>query len=648
MASSSAPTSSFTTTTFSGSEPVATNGWDTVYALKVGLINEALAEYFGPGGDFASKLQFSQSMDPTNALCVEGQFGAWQITTGGSGQQVNLTVPISSGTATLKNIGLPQTSFDLAGAALTVEVTLGYHSVSPAASSATPQSGVTTAQLKVVTSGSAPAAGSAADIQSAAGASSASGSSGSSSVVVTLMSGFNPAGLNAEQNLIAANFVKSLVQEWISSNLWMFDYVFLTVDVAETAAQGEWAWIKPTYVGYAVTDLLDANGNALPVENSLIAIMSMTEGRVPGPNLQVSPVVSPNGIPTNPGVNAAFLIQPSLLLSQVIAPNMPALFENSTSGDFTTSSQNLTVSNVNPLTLQLEMDPTWYPFSNPCTATIGAGDLSVSFNQNTIQQTFSNISFPYGAQNELTVVVSLTSTSTIGVDGTGQFTMQYDNDTVSTLSVQPDASKIAAESLEGIGVGLVVTVLCCMSFGAAGGAVASEVGGEAGSAAGETGNLAGEVPNASSLTAEQQEVASEIESGASSEEGANGQITVQGEGTSDINAGQLNTDLARSAESEIKNPGTWSFKGIQPRFTFKIWGMFVGMFAGQVYSQMGNIDTLAAYDQDPTKMPTLRNFLAECIAPATWTNTGNQELVCAGLNGAFVMGFTVPSTAASA
>ncbi len=646
MASSSIPTSSFTTTSFTGSEPVATNGWDTVYALRVGLINEALTEYFGPGGAFASKLQFSQSMDPTNSLAVNGQFGPWQITTGGSGQQVNLTVPITSGTATLENLGLPQSTYDLAGSSLTVEVNLGYHAVSAAANAAQPAT--TTAQLKVVTSGSAPSAGSAADIQSAAGA---SAGSGSGSVVVTVMNGFNPAGLTAEQNLIAANFVKSLVQEWIAANLWMFDYVFLTVDVAETAAQGEWSWIRPTYVGYAVTDLLDANGNTLPVENSLIAIMSMTEGRVPGPDLQVSPVVSPNCIPTNAGVNAAFLVQPSLLLTKVIAPNMPALFENATADDFTTSTTNLTVSNANPLTLQLEMDPTWYPFSNPCTATIGAGDLSVSFNQTSVQQSFSNISFPYGAQNELTVVVSLTSTSTIGVDADRQFTMQYNNDTVSTLSVQPDASKIAAESLEGIGVGLVVTVLCCVSFGAAGGAVAGEVAGEAGSVggeAGETGELAGETPNASSLTAEQQEVATEIESGATSEEGANGQITVQDAGTNDINAGQLDSDLAKSTESELKNPGTWSFKGIQPRFTFKVWGMFVGMFAGQVYGQMGNIDTLAAYAQDPTQMPTLRDFLAECIAPATWTNTGNQELISAGLNGAFVMGFTVPSATGAA
>lgn len=682
--------STFTTTTFTGSAPADTAGWDTVYALKVGIVNEALTENFGPGGALASKLTFTQALDPTGTISMTGQFGAWQITTGGSGEQINLTIPIQSGTATIAGVGLSSPTIDLAGATIAVQVSLGFHAVAPDAS-ATVTSGTptTTALLKVVTAGSAPAAGSAADIKAAAGASTASAPAATQPVTVTGVTGLTLASQDSGLQMLATTFVETLAKMWIADNLGIFDYVFLSVDVAETAAVGEWSWIKPTFVGYAITDLLDDDGAPLPVENSLFAIMSLTGGKVPGPQpdgsvIQVSPTVSVNAIPTNAGVNAGFLIQPGLLLENIIAPNMPALFSNATSADFQTSTDSLTIANTSALTLQLEMDPTWYPFSNPCTATIGVGDLSVSFTQTTVQQSFSNISFPYGTQNELTVELSLASYSTIGVDGKNSFTMLYGGDTTSTLSVQPDAAKIAAEALEGIGVNLVVTALCCLSFGAAGGAVTTEVsqvtttvgdtaGGEIAGGEGDadgglgvggdasTGNRgsgepqaivneAGEIPSASNLSTGAERVAGDIDAGAANGARAGGEIQLEDPDNA-IGENQANTELSSSARTEMQNPGTWTLKGIMPRFTFKVWAMFVGQFAGEVFSNMSNIDIIAAYDQDPTQMPTLQNFLAGCISPATWTNTGNQQLVCAGLNGAFVMGFTVPpvtrTTAAS-
>jgi hypothetical protein len=647
---STSAASSFTTTTFNGSAPADTAGWDVVYAVKAGGVNAALADYFGPGGSLASTLTFSQAIEGSGTS-MQGQFGAWQLTTGGSGQQLNLSLPIVSGSATIVGIASTPTTIDLAGAALTVQATLGFHPVAGASS------GTTTAALKVVTSGSAPAAGSASDITNAA-TSTSSDDTSDPTVTVTAVTGLQvPAGIDPT---LASTFIEALAKEWIAANLSIFDYVFLSVDVAETAATGEWSWIKPTYVGYAITDLLDAEGNPLPIENSIMAIMSLTEGRVPGlqpdgTTIDVSATVSVNAIPTNANVNAGLLIQPALVMSNIIQKNMPSLFDSSTDADFTFSSTSLTISNQNQLTLTLEMDPTWYPFSKTCTATIPVGDLKVIFAQTEVQQQFNNISFPYGAQDELTIDLTLNSTSTIGIDQNGNFTMQYGNDTVSTLSVQPDASKIAAEALEGIGVNLVVTALCCLSFGAAGGELAS-----AESAAGKVpvdpvveppvddpvqgpGN---EVPNAENLDPNAQQVAGDIDAGAASGQKVGGEIELTGQ-QNDVGVDQLNSQLDTSARAEMQNPSTWTLSGIMPRFTFKIWAMFVGQFAGQLYSNLSNLDIVEAYDQNPTEMPTLQNFLAGCISPATWTNTGNQELVCAGLNGAFVMGFTAPSTTGS-
>lgn len=654
-----AAAAAFTTTSFSGTAAADTAGWDTVYALKVGVINEALADYFAPGGRCSSSMAFTQSLDGTNAVTMTGEFGAWQITTGGSGEQINLRIPIVSGTATINGIGLDTPTIDLAGAAIIVRASLGFHAVdfhavdaaAPAprpGASAGAATQATAAALKVVTGGSAPATGSAADIRSAAKTATSSAAPADQAVTVAGVIDLGLGHLSQGSQTTASTFIEALAKMWIADNLWMFDYVFLTIDVAETAAQGEWAWITPTFVGYAITDLLDADGHPLPVENSIMAVMSLTEGRLPGrqpdgSTIAVSPSVSVSAIPTNPGVNAGFLIQPGLLLEKIFAVNMPTLFSGATSSDFIVSSDSLTISNANPLTLQLEMDPTWYPFSKTCTATIGAGDLGVSLTQTEVHQTFSNISFPYGYQKEMTIDLSLASHSTIGVDGNKGFTMQYGGDTTSTLSVQPDASKIAAEALEGIGVNLVVTALCCLSFGAAGGEASALTDAGAGTGA----KVDAGIPTAENLGADAKEVANAIDEGAAAGAKAGGEIELPNQ-LNAIGPESIKSELAQTAAAEVRDPSTWTLKGIMPRFTFKIWAMFVGQFAGEVYTNISNVDMIEAYRRDPTSMPTLQSFLARCISPATWLNGGDQELVCAGLNGAFVVGFKVPSSKAGA
>ncbi|HEX8361269.1 MAG TPA: TULIP family P47-like protein [Longimicrobium sp.] len=639
-----APTlSSFNTTTFASNTGADTFGWDVVYVLNASVINDSLADYFAKGG-FGSALAFDETCPTLPGLpsaYMKGQFGPWQVTTGGAGDLISLTIPIASGS--FGTVGGESGATDLAGGSVTVQVKLGFHPVPSApASSAATGAGAVTAALKIVTGGAAPSAGSAADIRSSArGTAAPAPTTLPETVSVTAIS--VPAIPNGDS--FQANAVKTMTEQWMQNHLQLFDYVFLTVDVAESAAHGEWSWILPTYVGYAYTDVLDADGGT-SIDNALIGIMSLTEGRTPGSKnvdgsiVNVSQEISAAGIPNNSGVNAALLLNPALVVDKVITPNMPALFENAKDTDFSTSWPDKSVTNVKPLTLELNMDPSWYPFSNPCTATIPAGDLQVQFNQTSVQQSFNNISFPYGAQNELTIEVSLVSTSTVGLDENGHFTMQYDRDSISTLSAQPDAKKISEETLEGLGVTLVVTALCCLSFGAAGGEAAETV--ESGTQTATELEPAAEEPNVNNLSSEQESLASEIDSSLEGGSKADGSVEMVNEGENNIGPAQIKTELGTSAQAEMRNPGTWTFKGIAPRFTFKVWSMIVGQLSGQLYSDMSSIDTIAIYDQDPTKMPTLRNFLAACISPATWTNTGDQELLCAGLNGAFVMGFAVP------
>ena len=245
------------------------------------------------------------------------------------------------------------------------------------------------------------------------------------------------------------------------------------------------------------------------------------------------------------------------------------------------------------------MDPTWYPFSKTCTATIGTGNVSIQLNTTTVSQMFSNISFPYGYDNELTINLSLGSDSSIGLDSSNHFTMQTGHTSTSTLSVQPDASKIAAEAWKSIGVNLVVTaVLCFAGFGAAS------------AEAGAVKEGATVVEGKTVLSAEQQEVASTIQNEAQEGTTKIGGTIETATTPEKVGMTEIDSVIGTTAKTELSNTATWSLKNIMPRFTFKVWAMFVGQFAGQLYSNLSNLDIIEAYQQHPDNMPTLQNFLS--------------------------------------
>lgn len=603
----------FHTAHFSNNSPITASGWDTAYVVSTDIINASLLAHFGPGGDAHSRLSFRQSMK--GAASMEGEFGPWQLTTGGSGSRLNLSLPIVSGTISLQIPGLPST-VDLAGLSLTVQVVLGFHAVQQSKDS----DGTTRAQLKVRTNEDVPSEGKATDIQSAAtnsGKTAEATAQPKDMIPFAHVVGLEKTNVDPECHILLGTFIETLAKEWLNDNLDFFDYVFLSVDVATTAAVGQWDWITPTYVGYAVTD-------------GVFAILANTEGREP----PTSGTISSAAIPIDPGVNAAFIIRSSLLLEKIIRRNMPSLFSGATRDDFLVSAEDLIVSNTRDLSLELEMDPKWYSFHPTVKATIKPGNLSVAFNQTTMTQTFSNISFPYGHDDQLTVNLTLSSSSKLGVDAAGRFAMQYGKKTVSTLSAQPDSSKIAWEALKGIGVNLALTAILCLSFGASGGRQVTR-----GLQVAEEATVA-ETTATRSAVIEAESLGASLETSIMRADSAGTQVAHAGE-QSAIGSGVLSTELATVARQEALNTASWSLKGIMPRFTFKLWAMFAGQFGGELYSSLGSVDIIKIYDQDPEQMPTLRNFLDNCIRPATWTNAGDQQLVCAGLNGDFVMGFSV-------
>lgn len=637
--------SNFVTCTYPPDAGLAdTAGWDTVYAVRAPVINQALTDFFS--GHASSQLHITEAIGTTAS--IDAQLGPWQLTTGGSGTMLALEMPILSGHAT-SSLSSPAVTVPLAGASITMNVTLGFHPLSPPS----PSAPTLTAHLKVSPNASAPTSGNA-DAIGGATLAAASASVPLSHLTVSV-SGIDLATADPTTQEMLPLFISKMVENWISANTWIFDYVFLSVDIAAQAAGGAFAWIAPTTVAYAVTDLVPANGEPA-VADTIFAIMAMTQHRLA---TGASAEVSVNAIPTNAGVNAAFLIAPTLIVNQMLMPNMPGIFGLQDASSFVVSSDGMAVSNSADLTLQLQLDQSWYVGNNPATATIPAGDFNLTVNDTSISQTFTNITFPYGVQNELTIEMTLGATNTLGIDSTGHFAMQYGTTTMSTLSVQPNAQKAAWEAIESIAIGLVTTVVLAMLFsrdpvtsananpdpdpvvpkgGGAGPEPVNAGGGDSSGAGGES--------NQPTLSSENQQAVHELTEQAAGDGTNNQAVNVNlAPQAETISTKTVSSQLTNSAGTELQPDvpnQPWSLKGMMPRFTIKMWAMLAGQMAGQLWSNLTNIDSIRAYAIDPSTVPTLANFTDNCISPTVWPQTANATLACAGLNGALTLGFVLP------
>ena len=96
------------------SVPIAdTLGWDTVFALRLPNVNNALKQPDASPGSFDLSLSSDYS--------IKGDFGPWQITRGGDGKNLYLLAPITSGAMEFN-----KQSISMAGAQATVVFTLSY------------------------------------------------------------------------------------------------------------------------------------------------------------------------------------------------------------------------------------------------------------------------------------------------------------------------------------------------------------------------------------------------------------------------------------------------------------------------------------------------------------------------------------------
>ena len=405
--------------------PISTNDWDTVYALYFPKVNQAIVH------GKASPKTFTQKTMGDNMIALNGTFTDWQLTTGGAGSLVHMVVPIPSSTLTIYN-ALPEdapsgtqptinTQHEYTGIQVFIEVSLAWVAADLAADQ--------------------PAAGSSQQLQMAA-----------SPVLVLDQTVWGNCTDETQQSLYSAE-----IQNWFDNNVGAFKHVFSTLNLNQqlkdkTGLQ----WVMPTgSAGYAVADSTDASGQS-DIAKSVFAVLCMTGNRPAPPAAQVSP----NAIPVN--ANAAFLIAPKRVMSDMLLPGLPLLFSgNATINDFTISPDGLTATSNKALTFsQQRLDN-----GKIITPTVPADNFQLALVGAELKLSISGMSFEY--QFGYNVSIDYISSAILTVNTLGQFKLDVIRSSFST-NVSQAGGLVVIDVFATIIAAVVGAVIGCAIEGAAG------------------------------------------------------------------------------------------------------------------------------------------------------------------------------------
>ena len=282
-----------------------THGWDTVFAIRLPDANAAIVRQQTSPPGFTAAGAPAYRLDKFTTL--SGTFGAWQLARGPSGSLVHVSVPITSGTMT----GLEGT-WDLTGATAVLSLRL-------AALAGTATQTGTPYSLQVLATG----------LPTTPGAN----PEPPASLVSLTYSSANPVDDDGDALLRLA------LVKWAIANLADFEHIFATITLNQFEDQAEWAFLAPTYVGYAFS-------SAKTDADSFLGILCQTEGRSPdGLICEVSPFAIP------PGQRAAFLLGPHLIMEHLLYPRLPDAFTGAKAGDFTLATDHLSVTLAHAIAL---------------------------------------------------------------------------------------------------------------------------------------------------------------------------------------------------------------------------------------------------------------------------------------------------------
>lgn len=576
-----------------------TNGWDTVTAIRFPEMNQAIVKMK------RSPLSFdeSQSDDDDGTVSFKGKFGDWQLS-GGDGKLVWLDLPISEATfgfgGKIFSYPLPMTA--------TIEVNMEWVQEQASESSTTnsENGGIATSisnQLKV-----AP---------------------GIRVVVQQLFTGDNTEPSGKPVSEVHSSLMKSTLEAWLTQNVASFDHVFATVDIAEDAAKGPLAWLKPTDKMYAVTS---AGPDAEQMDNKIFGVLTMTDkNKNPGDH-----EISPFAIPAD--CRAAFLISPERFMTQMLQPGLPLLFlGKSTIVEETWYPPESTVA------VKREVE-TWgdavqaedFQFSGTALSNgvamrfhdqtlengkvvqpvIDAGKFQLTFKPEGLEMELSDLRFDYSWG------------ICVHMEHKANAVLEIDENRCFKLTVKRSVTSAAVTTSEEVKI---FTIIGSIAASIILSAVGGMIGGSAAAGAGEAVvNAAGEgVINTIEVIAE---------------EGAEAAVNVATEAATE--AGEEAAESASILSGAMKNIAAKA--GDFKLFLAKAWPKILGtIIGGAVGGATGTIPTIIeAIANNNASIPSLDDLGTAALSPVQWANLEQDSFVVlsGGINGCIQIGFTITKT----
>ncbi|CBG72874.1 MULTISPECIES: TULIP family P47-like protein [Streptomyces] len=229
------------TTRLLGDTPPSTDdfttlGWDTISAVALTDVNNAIAKYGTSPHAWDGTVRRTK-FSPEVAL--SGQFEPWTLTTGGTGSKVIMKIPFSAEVVIVD--GEDKTDYVVKGGTAGVEVDLAFDPAQQLRVDTLPDDG----KLALVTD--------VAFVQPAAG------------------------DMPDEDREWLNKTLKYLLEQWLNApaNLGQFQHVFTAVDLNSAEAMGDLAWLVPTHTSYAYI-------NGKNEDDSYLGVLCMTENRDPG------------------------------------------------------------------------------------------------------------------------------------------------------------------------------------------------------------------------------------------------------------------------------------------------------------------------------------------------------------------------------
>lgn len=370
-----------------------TYNWDTVVALHFDTTNKAITNNWGTVDNRVKSVSQAASDDPSYNLSAN--LNPWQVTTGGDGKNINMSVPVSGGTYQagtksypLENLGMyviiqinldwipdpKQKSFVINSGVDAIVADLNSLKIDNVLINDFAANGVTiTADSSLATL----SPGVAWDIQSSDGKFyylfysedkdqnkflsvyeytdsfqnqlQALRKEAGETPAVVVMNVVNPPNAGSIGNAV----LPDLLSEWFNSNISYFNFIFSVIDLTPQLAKSpKYTWIDPTATSYAVTD-------EQTMESSIMSVLTMIQNNTPGSNHQVSPNAIPTGEEAN-GANAGLLISGKNFIKNMLLGGTKALFDDASDDDFTIFNDGLSIKNINELTygyFKMEDDP---------------------------------------------------------------------------------------------------------------------------------------------------------------------------------------------------------------------------------------------------------------------------------------------------